>query len=146
MKWLFFGLVVLHARGAKLDIADTVTLFNDVALFMPAALLDPAISWEPLDDHVVRATYAKTSQAISAVLTFNESCELTNFVSDDRYAAVPGGREFVRMRWSTPVYDYREFGGRRIASKGEARWHPPDGEFAYMKVELLGVEANGEVP
>jgi hypothetical protein len=46
--------------------------------------------------------------------------------------------DFIRQPWSTPVAGYRETAGRRVATRGEGRWHPgpPDGEFAYLEFRL----------
>jgi hypothetical protein len=134
---------LVDARGAQMDRAETVTLFNDLCVLAPAALLDPAIRWEPVGKRAVRGHYTLGPNTISAVLSFGESGELVDFVSDDRIAAAPDGKSFARQRWSTPVRDYRSFGGRRVATRGEGRWHPPEGEFAYLELELLDLMVNG---
>jgi hypothetical protein len=35
--------------------------------------------------------------------------------------------------WSKPLGDYRWFGPIRLASKGEASWHEPEGAYAYIE-------------
>jgi hypothetical protein len=79
---------------------------------------------------------------ISAVLHFDESGELVDFVSDDRLAASPDGKTFLPLRWSEPASDYRDFGERRVFSRGEGRWHPPGVEYAHLELELLELEVN----
>jgi hypothetical protein len=134
---------LVDASGPEVDRAETVTLFNDLCLLAPAALVDAAIRWEPLDARSARAHYTAGSNTISAVLRFNEAGELVDFVSEDRLAASPDGTQFTRQRWSTPVKDYRSFGPRRVFTRGEGRWHPPEGEFAYLEIELLDLQTNG---
>ena len=133
---------IVNNRGPEMAQAETVTLFNDLCLFAPSALVDPSIRWESLDGRSARASYTAGERTISAVLHFNESGELVDFVSDDRLAASPDGKTFRPLSWSTPVSDYREFGGRRVFSRGEGRWHPPEGEYAYLELELLELEVN----
>jgi hypothetical protein len=53
------------------------------------------------------------------------------------------GTRFTPQRWSTPLGDYRTFGPARVASRGEGRWHSPDGEFVYIEMELLDLQMNG---
>jgi len=143
MKVRLLGLVPLvDARGVELDRAETVTLFNDLCLLAPGALVHSAIRWEPIDRRSARGHYPLGSNTVSAVLTFNEVGELIDFVSDDRLAVSPDGTRFTRQRWSTPVRDYRQFGPWRVGSRGEGRWHPPEGEFAYVELELLDLETN----
>ena len=133
---------VVDARGPEMGQAETVTVFNDLCLLAPGALIDPAIQWEEVDAHTVRARFAVAPHTITATLTFNDAGELVNFVSDDRMASADGG-SFERWRWSTPVLAYRTFGPHRLMSRGEGRWHPPEGDFAYIELELLDLEING---
>jgi len=139
-------LSIVDASGPELARAETVTLFNDLCVLAPAALVDPNIRWEPIDARAVRAHYAVGSNTIGALLSFNEAGELADFLSDDRLAASPDGTHFTRQRWTTPVREYRDFGPRRVATRGEGRWHPPEGEFAYFEAELLGLEVNAPSP
>jgi hypothetical protein len=141
--WLLSLVPLVNASGPELDRAETVTLFNDLCLLAPAALTDPAIRWEPIDADSARARYTVGSVTIGAVLSFNEAGELVNFVSDDRLVASADGTQFTRQRWSTPVTDYRQFGPRRVMTRGEGRWHPPEGEFVYLEMELLDLDING---
>jgi len=134
---------IVDASGPELDRAETVTLFNDLCLLAPGALIDPAIRWEPVDERSVRAHYTLGSVTIGAVLMFNEAGELVDFVSDDRFAVSSDGRTFTRQRWSTPMRDYRRMGAQRVGTRGEGRWHPPGGEFTYLELELLELQVNG---
>jgi hypothetical protein len=78
---------------------------------------------------------------VSAVVTFDASGALVNFISDDRYRTIDG-KTYEQLRWSTPVSDWREFAGRKLPVKGETIWTLPEGEFAYGRFELLEVEYN----
>jgi hypothetical protein len=133
---------VVDARGPDLDRAETVTVFNDLCLLAPSALLDSRVRWEPAKAGSVRARYTAGPHTISAVLVFGEAGELLNFVSEDRMQATPDGTGFVRRRWSTPVTDYRGFGGRRASTRGEGRWHAPEGEFVYLEIEMIDLQTN----
>ncbi len=131
---------IVSASGADLTRAETVTLLNDWCLVAPTALLDPAIQWQAIDDRSARARYTVGPNTIAAVLWFNDAGELANFTSDDRLAQSSGGAAWTRQPWSTPVGEYRQFGRWRLPSRGEGRWHPPGGEFAYIELELLDVQ------
>lgn len=133
---------IAEAGGPDMTRAETVTLFNDVCLFAPSGLLDAAIRWAPVDDLSVRGSYTVGAETVSAVLSFDGSGALVDFVSDDRLAASPDGTQFTRQRWSTPVEDYGQFGPRRLMARGKGRWHPPGGAFTYIELELLSLETN----
>jgi hypothetical protein len=135
-------LPIEDARGAEMDRAETVTLFNDMCLLAPGTLIDPGIAWEAVDATTARARFTHGGQTISATLLFNGAGELVNFVSDDRARTESNG-VFTPRRFSTPVRNYRDFGPVRIMSFGEARWLLPAGEFTYGEFNLIDITYNG---
>lgn len=144
MQVKLFSLVpMVNVSGEETTHAETVTLFNDICLLAPSALVAPSIRWESIDERSARGHFTNGPHSVSAVLTFNEAGELVNFVSDDRLALLPDGSGFRTTRWSTPVGDYRDFGGRRVCTRGEGLWHPPEGSFSYIELELLEHRING---
>lgn len=134
-------LTVVDAHGAEMNRSETVTLLNDMFILAPATLIDPNIAWEEIDAQTVRATFANAGNTVSAVVTFDGSGALVNFISDDRYRT-SDGRTYEKLRWSTPMSDWREFDGRRLPAKGRAIWTLPKGEFAYGQFEILEVQYN----
>ncbi len=131
---------VVSAKGPEMNRSETVTLFNDMCLLAPGALVDSGIAWEAIDSNSARATYTRGSETITAELHFDASGMLVNFISDDRSQASSDGERFTRMRWSTPLEEPQSFGPLRLASHGEARWHPPDApEYVYIEMDLLDV-------
>lgn len=134
-------LPLVDARGPEMNRAETVTLFNDLVLFAPGALIDPEIEWEPVDDHTVRARYTAGTNTVSAVLTFDEEGRIVDFVSDDRMAATSDG--FQAMPWSTPVGAYGTLRGAPRMTAGDGVWHAPEGAYAYIELQVLDVEING---
>lgn len=82
------------------------------------------------------------SHTIHAVLSFNARGELADFVADGRGAASADGKSFTKMRWSTPLADYRDFGKHRVMTRGEGIWHAPAGDYCYLHFELDEIEYN----
>ncbi len=134
-------LTVVDAHGAEMNKSETVTLLNDMFILAPATLIDRNILWEELDPLTVRATWTNAGNTVSAVVSFDHSGALVNFVSDDRSRTLDG-KTYEQLRWSTPVGDWRDFDGRKLPVKGEAIWTLPGGEFAYARFELLEVQYN----
>ena len=133
---------MVDAHGPEMTRAETVTLFNDLALLAPAELVDASIRWEPIDEQSARGFYTVGANTISAVLHFNEADQLVDFVSDDRLAASASGTQFVRQRWSTPVLAHGTYDSVRVLTRGEGRWHPSEGDYAYLEIELLDLQIN----
>lgn len=125
-----------------MDRAETMPLFNDMCLLAPATLLEPGIQWEAIDAGPTRARFTHGRRTMTATLSFGEDGWLAEFVSDDRLRSSPDGTTFTAQRCSTPVRDYRPYGPLRLASHGEARWHPPEGVFTYGEFELLEINMN----
>ena len=141
------GLItVARADGREMFEGETVTLLNDMCLFAPATLLDPALVWEEINARTVRVRLTNAGCTVQGELTFNAAGELTNFVSDDRFQASPDGAQMTRRRWSTPISAYRAFGPAHLMAEGEGRWHTDDGSYTYIELEVDDVDYNVESP
>lgn len=139
MNVKLFGLFPVAAhKGNEMNKAETVTVFNDMCLMVPASLIDKRIQWEALDSLSAKAIFTNGANKITATLFFNEKGQLINFISDDRYAI----NDMKQYRFSTPVKDYTLTNGRNVLSYGEAVWHYPEGEFVYGKFILKSIEYN----
>ena len=133
---------VVRGAGPEMDHGEAVTLFNDLCLLAPAALVDAPVTWRQLDDRRVAGTYRTGGQEVSAVLVFDAEGDLVDFVSDDRLRSSPDGRSFTPVRWSTPVDGFGDFRGRRLLTAGRAVWHGPDGPFVYAEMALDDIETD----
>ena len=134
---------VASASGPEMTKAETVTLFNDMCVFAPGALVDPRIEWSEIDAHNVSASYTNEGLTIQATLTFNDAFELTDFVSDDRLAGSQDGKSFTQVRWSTPLRDYASFGSHYLSGYGVGRWHPKDAQaYDYIQISLKSIRYN----
>lgn len=134
-----FGLFsIVKQSGEIMNKTETVTLFNDMCLMVPATLIDKRIQWEPIDSLTTKAVFTNRGISISAILYFNEAGQLINFISDDRTAI----SDMKQYRFSTPVAGYKNINGVNVMSAGEAIWHYPDGKFVYGKFNLKSIEYN----
>jgi hypothetical protein len=135
---------MVEAGGPELDRAETVTVFNDMCVLAPAALVGAPISWQDAEGRRVRGALTRGDHTVTAELVFDDDGDLVDFISDDRSSSSADGEHFTQRRWSTPVGQYRAAGDRRVATFGEARWHspPPEGEFAYLEFHVDGIDYN----
>jgi hypothetical protein len=135
--------LAVDARGSEMNQGETVTMFNDMCVMAPATLIGKNIQWQSVDSLTARAIFTNRGNSISATLYFNQSGELINFTSEDKYLS-EDGKVYKRYRWSTPMKNYKDFGGAKTASYGETSWQTPDGEFVYGKFNIEEVEYNCE--
>jgi hypothetical protein len=146
------GAAIIQARALGLfDVAaesgdvlvrsETVTVLNDMFLLAPATLIDAPIEWQALTSHMVRATLTNAGHTVSAIVWFDESGDIVDFESDDRYFI--DGETRCLKRWSTPVIRHCDVDGMRLFAEAEARWTEADGrQWTYARFELTGIEYN----
>ena len=130
---------VVNLQGEALARTETVTLLNDLCFFAPAWLIDARLTWTAIDDQHCAVSFTQGPHRVQAELDFNDAGELVNFHSDDRGALQKDG-SLRLLPWSTPMCDYREFDGRRIATRGEAIWAYPEGDFVYGRLVVTQVQ------
>lgn len=132
---------VVNISGEELTKAETVTLLNDMCVFSPGSLVDKRLTWSEIDSLSTKVTLTNGKYIVAAILYFNESGELINFMSDDRSALQDDGT-VKTFRWTTPVSEYIEFEGRKIPTVGKTIWHYPEGEFTYGVFTLKSIKYN----
>jgi hypothetical protein len=135
---------VVDAAGPEMNRGETVTVFNDLVVFAPGAILDAPVRWTAVDPQHVRGVYTDGPETVTAVLTFDASHDLVDFVSQDRLRASSDGTSFTRQGWSTPLSGHRTIDGRHLPAVGEGRWHapPPEGPFTYLELNLDDISYN----
>lgn len=134
-------LQVQYQEGKEMDIAETVTFFNDMCCMAPATLIDRRIQWLETDGNKVKAAFTNKGITITAQLIFNDAGQLVNFISQDRYARGEDG-SMQQLPWATPLQHYKTFGGRHVATYAETIYTYPDGEFVYAVFEMTDVAYN----
>jgi hypothetical protein len=132
---------VEYQSGAVMDTSETVTFFNDMCVMAPAALIDKRIEWLEVKENEVKASFTNNGITISAWLYFNEKGELVNFVSEDRSALGENGT-VTKLKWSTPMRDYKSINGYKLASYAEAIYSYPEGDFTYATFTLEDIRYN----
>lgn len=132
---------VVDARGPRMTRSETVTLFNDMCVLAPGSLVDADVRWTPIDDRKVGATFSNAGNTISAELLFSADGDLVGFSSNDR-DQTDDGKTYRSLPWSTPLRDYRDFGGARLAAHGDAIWREAQGEWVYAQFELEEIQYN----
>ena len=130
-------MTMVDMEGEEISRAETVTVLNDMCVFAPGALTDPRLAWTPVDDRSARVTLTNGPWQVGATLLFDERDELVDFWSDDRPESSDGTT--VARRWNTPLSEYRDVGGLRLATHGSAVYARPEGPFTYGEFTLRAI-------
>lgn len=107
----------------------------------PATLIDNRIQWLEVDGNKVKASFTNNNITVSAWLYFNDTGELVNFISNDRYA-VSEGNTMRKLPWSTPLKDYKVLNGTTIAGNADVIYSYPEGDFCYGTFSFRNIEYN----
>jgi hypothetical protein len=124
---------VVNVIGPEVDMSALIIYINDMVMW-PTAFLSDFIHWEPIDEKSARMQVSLHDKQFSAVLQFNDTGELVNFITEDRYLSV--GKTNQQTKWSTPLRSYRQVNDLYIPTEGEAIWHLPEGDFPYIQVTI----------
>jgi hypothetical protein len=132
---------IVDASGKEMNQGETVTVFNDMCLIAPATLIDRNITWETVDSLTVKAKFTNGGITVGATLLFNETGELTNFISYDRFETADG-KIYKNYPWITPVTGYADINGYRLPSGAKLIYKHPHEDFCYGEFNLVNVEYN----
>lgn len=136
---------VQYQSGKEMDKAETVTFFNDMCCLAPATLIDERIKWLEIDGNQVKVSFTNNHITVTAWLYFNDRGELINFVSNDRYV-FEKENVMKKIPWETPLKNYREMNGYKLASYAETIYRYPDGDLRYGVFNISDVQYNCEIP
>lgn len=129
---------VQYWEGEEMNISETVTFFNDMCCMAPATLIDNRIKWLEVNVNKVNASFTNNHLTIFAWLYFNDKGVLENFISKDRYDYDAGRK----LPWATPLKDYKEINGYKLARYADAIYKYTDKDFCYGTFNLNNIEYN----
>jgi hypothetical protein len=125
-------ITVGDGKGEAYDIGELVTYLDDGIMIAPAMLLVPEVHWSEVDESSFDVTLTDHGRAVSARVFLDERGAPTNFETTDRFYSDPKDpAKVTRCKWTTPIEGWQEIGGRHLPTRGQAVWHPPEGELAY---------------
>lgn len=104
----------------------------------PPAALDPAVTWQPIDDHSARAELADGPISATLVFRFGHDGLIESVRADARGRTV--GDRIEPTPWGGRFWDYAEFNGWRVPQRGEVAWFLPEGPRPYWRGRLEQIE------
>jgi len=130
---------VLDASGPELDRGETVTLFNDLVVLAPGAIVGAPVEWTSMDDRQVRGTFTNGGHTVTAVLTFDGD-RLVSFASEDRVRPFGDGTVLTPQPWSAALAGHTDEAGDHVITSGVGRWRDPKGWFTYIEMEFEDID------
>ncbi|MBE6754618.1 MAG: hypothetical protein E7559_09785 [Ruminococcaceae bacterium] len=133
------SVTLFNQTGTEMDKASLVTFLAE-SLFVPTALMQEYITFEPIGDCQVRAEITYGGQTAGGIFTFNERCEMTSFTTNDR-AVVGSDGSVEYVPWSALCSDYvLSENGIKQPRSFQAVWNYPDGDFVYFNGKITAIK------
>jgi len=142
IRLLFLKTIVDSKGSPEIDQGTLLRYLSEMSWF-PSAALSDYITWEAIDDHAAKATMSYNNITASGIFFFNERSDVIGFEAM-RYGEFNGKASLEK--WHIESKDFKDFDGIRIPGKSEVTWKLKDGDFTWLKVELLTVEFNKSEP
>jgi len=118
--------------GEPYDIGELVTYLNDGIFIAPSMLLVPEVHWSQVDADSFDIALTDHGRTVAARVFVDRRGAPMNFETTDRFCSDSrDATKVTRCRWTTPIEGWQEIGGRWLPTRGQAVWHPPEGELPY---------------
>ncbi len=131
--------VVENAVGKEMDQSSLVTILAE-SMMVPSYLLQPHFQWKEIDSTTVEGTLTHNGISVKGIFYFNQQGEYIRFETKDRFHSSGGVHK--NYPWLVHVYNYKDFGEFKQASKITTTWITESGEFLYWDGEIKSVEYN----
>lgn len=136
---------VEDAQGPEYDLGELVTWLNDGVLLAPSMLLTPSVVWNAIDGDSFELAVTDHGRTARARVRIDDRGAPLDFETEDRFMHDGKGPP-RRARWTTPVGQITEVGGRPVSASGRAIWHLEGGEFCYAELEFIRTTLDFNVP
>lgn len=119
--------------GPETDRGELLRYLGSAALCPSMMVCNHAMGWEPAGEDLVRVSDRATGTALDLAIGPDGCPGLLRAVRH-RMA----GKALIPTPWSGACSDFVEWEGLRVATRVDARWTLPEGEFVYYRAEVRG--------
>jgi hypothetical protein len=133
----FYLYPVADARGPETDQGTMLRYLAELCWF-PAAVLNPYVRWEAIDDHSARASMTYGGTTATGVFHFTDEGDFASFDAMRYYNRKEGA---TLEPWHVEAKGWKTFGnGLRIPYQSEVTWKLADGDFTWLTLEITSLE------
>ncbi|MCF8008787.1 MAG: hypothetical protein K9K32_03380 [Halanaerobiales bacterium] len=129
---------VVNETGSEIN-QGTLTRYLGEIVWFPHAALSQYIKWEEIDSNSAKATMSYKGTKASAVFNFDDQGRVTEYNCDRYYS---GDQGYSLEKYHVPVWDYKEFSGIKVPTKGKAIWKLDTGDFEYYTLKIIDIDYN----
>ncbi len=131
---------VADAMGATIDQGTMLRYLGEIAWF-PTAALSNYLQWEQVDSLTAKATMTYGDLSAAMDYYFNEAGDVVRLEAM-RYYDRKDGATLERWAIEAEPGTIKEFDGIRLPSKYSVIWKLKEGDYNWLKLELVEVRYN----
>lgn len=129
---------VVNERGTKLN-EGTIQRYLGEMVWFPSLALSPFITWQEVNDSTAIATFDYRGTTGSGTFHFDSK---GNFIRFSALRYLGNEPDATRHEWVLSVDGYNTFDGIKVPSKMTATWKLEDGDWTWLKLEILDIKYN----
>lgn len=124
-----------NSTGAEID-QGTLLRYLAEMMWFPHAAVSKYVEWIPVDDAHANVTINFKGLSATGTFTFDRYGDAIGFEAM-RYGQFDG--KFRRELWSIKTRNHRIFNGIRAGSTSEVTWKLMEGDFLWLKLEIIDI-------
>ncbi|MBW7887219.1 MAG: hypothetical protein H3C35_02530 [Bacteroidetes bacterium] len=132
---------VVNERGKKLD-EGTIQRYLGEMVWFPSLALSPYIHWEKINDTTAQATITYNGTEGTGTFFFSSNGMVHKY-SALRYKE--NDAQAKKYEWIMSIDDYKTFEGITVPSNMRATWKLEEGDWMWLKLEVLEIRYNENV-
>lgn len=129
---------IVNERGDKLNEGSIQRYLGEMVWF-PSMALSEFISWEQINDTTAKATMNYKGTTGTGTFYFNTDGDFCKF-SALRFLG--NDKDSRRYEWILLVEEQKIFEGIRVPSKMTATWKLDEGDWTWLKLEIIDIKYN----
>jgi hypothetical protein len=129
--------------GSDTDAGEFLRLIAELP-WCPVAYTHPDLTWDAIDSRTLRVTFAHRAVRGTVNFLVDEEGRVLEARAECRGRSV--GKAIVPTPWWGRYDDYKDYGGFRLPSIAEVFWGPPEGAYAYVRIEILDAALTAGTP
>jgi len=130
--------IVNDAENSQINSGAMIRFLAEICWF-PSAALNNYIVWEALDETSAKATLTINGKSVSGIFKFSKEGHITSLEAKRFY----GGKTDSKLEtWLIEMTSHKTFNNIKIPNKSSVSWKLKEGDFNWLKLEIIALERN----
>ena len=127
---------VVKSRSDVFTDSSSMLRYLAEMMWFPSSFLSSRINFNEINATSVKVIMEYGGITVCGILKFNEQAEIVSFEAD-RYMIEH--KNYKLVKWLITVEDYKLYDGIKIPYKCTVTWKLPEGDFEWLRVNIIDV-------